>query len=281
MHKRILITGATSGIGLAAARALAAGGADVAIVGRSRARTEGAAASIAAAGKGVAVDTFLADLSSLASVRRLAADVLGRYARLDVLINNAGAMYQVRQLNAEGIEMTWALNHLAPFLLTRLLLDRLRASTPARIITTASAAHQEAHIPFDDLQADRSYGGFSRYGQTKLANILFTRELARRLEGSGVTANAFHPGLVATNFNRNNGPLMGLAMGLLRAFSLSPEQGARTLVWLAESPEVAEVSGAYFVAERQEAPSAAARDRAVGERLWSVSEKQCRLQGMA
>jgi NAD(P)-dependent dehydrogenase (short-subunit alcohol dehydrogenase family) len=277
LGKRILITGATNGIGLAAAGALAARGAHVAIVGRSAQRTQDVAARIAAAGRGAAVDTFVADLSSQAAVRRLAAGVLDRYPRLDVLINNAGAMYRVRQLSADGIELTWALNHLAPFLLTRLLLERLRASAPARIITTASAAHLGAHIPFDDLQGDRAYAGFTRYGQSKLANILFTRELAARLQGSGVTANAFHPGLVASNFNRNNGPLMSLAMRVLSPFSLTPEEGARTLVWLAESPEVADVSGAYFVTERQVLPSPAATDRATGERLWTISERQCGL----
>jgi NAD(P)-dependent dehydrogenase (short-subunit alcohol dehydrogenase family) len=195
-----------------------------------------------------------------------------------VLINNAGAMYRVRQLSVDGIELTWALNHLAPFLLTALLLDLLKASAPARIITTASGAHHGAHIPFDDLRGDRSYAGFRRYGATKLANVLFTRELARRLEGSGVTANCFHPGLVATGFNRNNGPIMTLGMLLVGAFSLTPEEGAKTLVWLATAPEAADVSGSYFAKEQQEeAPSAAAQDRAAGARLWEVSEEQCRV----
>jgi NAD(P)-dependent dehydrogenase (short-subunit alcohol dehydrogenase family) len=273
--KRILITGATNGIGLAAARMLAAQGARVAIVGRSATKTEHAARSISAAGNSIAVDTFLADLASQASVRRLAAEVLERYARLDVLINNAGAMYATRQRTAEGIELTWALNHLAPFLLTTLLLERLKASAPARIITTASDAHQGYHIAFDDLDADRSYGAFSRYGESKLANILFTRELARRLEGSGVTANCLHPGLVATGFNHNNGLVRSLAMTVLGVLSRSPEQGAATLVWLAASPELAGVSGAYFFDLRQKAPSAAAQDGETGRRLWEISEKQC------
>jgi NAD(P)-dependent dehydrogenase (short-subunit alcohol dehydrogenase family) len=272
--KRILITGATNGIGLAAARMLAAQGARVAIVGRSATRTEHAARSIAAAGNSNAVDTFLADLASQASVRRLAAEVLERYARLDVLINNAGAMFAARQRTAEGIELTWALNHLAPFLLTTLLLERLKASAPARIITTASDAHQGYHIPFDDLGADRSYGAFRRYGESKLANILFTRELARRLEGSGVTANCLHPGLVATGFNHNTGLIRSLAMTVLGVLSRSPEQGAATLVWLAGSPEPAGVSGGYFVDLRQKAPSAPAQGE-TGRRLWQISEKQC------
>jgi NAD(P)-dependent dehydrogenase (short-subunit alcohol dehydrogenase family) len=205
----------------------------------------------------------------------LAAEVLARYARLDVLINNAGAMYATRQLTAEGIELTWALNHLAPFLLTALLLERLKASAPARIITTASDAHQGCDIPFDDLGADSSYGAFRRYGESKLANILFTRELARRLEGSGVTANCLHPGLVATGFNHNNGVIRSLAMTVLGVLSRSPEQGAETLVWLATSPELANVTGGYFFDLRQKAPSAPARDGEAGRRLWETSEKQC------
>lgn len=273
--KQILITGATNGIGLAASEALAAQGAKLAIVARSEARARDAVARITRAGGGAgSVDVLIADLASQASVRALAAEVLGRYPRLDLLINNAGAMYTMRQLSPDGIELTWALNHLAPFLLTTLLLDRLRQSAPARIITTASGAHLEAHIPFDDLAAERSYKAFGRYGETKLANILFTTELARRLEGSGVTANCFHPGLVATGFNRNNGLLMGLAMTLLRPVSRSPEKGAETLVWLASSPDVANVSGGYFFDKLPKTPSPAAQDSGAARRLWELSGRQ-------
>jgi NAD(P)-dependent dehydrogenase (short-subunit alcohol dehydrogenase family) len=274
--KQILITGATNGIGLAAAVKLAALGANVAIVGRSETRTKIAAAQVrAAAGKGATVGTLLADLSSQAAVRKLAAEVLARYPKLDVLINNAGAMYTTRQVTNDGIELTWAVNHLAPLLLTTLLLDRLKASTPSRIITTASEAHQGADIPFDDLNADKSYGGFARYKQTKLANILITSELARRLEGSGVTAHCFHPGLVASGFNRNNGLLMNLAMTTLWPVSRSVEKGAETLVWLATSPDVDRTNGGYYVDMEWVAPSPQAQDVQSARRLWEVSEAQC------
>jgi len=275
--RQVLITGATNGIGLAAAEALAARGARLAVVARSASKGRDAVARITAAGgSGVEVDVLEADLSSLASVRRLAAEVLDRYARLDVLVNNAGAMFATRQLTEDGIEATWAVNHLAPFLLTTLLLDRLKASAPARIVTTASDAHKGARIPFDDLGAQRSYRarGFGRYGESKLANILFTTELARRLTGTGVTATCFHPGLVASGFNRNNGRLLGVAMTMLRPFSRTPEKGADTLVWLVESSEVAGQSGGYYVDRRQVDPSAAARDMEVAGRLWQVSEEQ-------
>jgi len=168
-------------------------------------------------------------------------------------------MHTRRRLSVDGIELTWAVNHLAPFLLTTLLLDRLKSSAPARVITTASDAHSGATIPFDDLNAERAYKGFRRYGQSKLANILFTTELARRLAGTGVTANCFHPGFVATSFNHNNGALISAAMIVAQAFARSPKKGAETLVWLAASPEAADVTGGYFVDRRLHAPSDAAR----------------------
>ena len=225
------------------------------------------------------VATFIADLLSQASVRTLAAEVLARYPKLDVLVNNAGAMYGTRQLTKDGIELTWAVNHLAPFLLSKLLLQRLKESAPARIITTASQAHQGAHIPFDDLNAERSYRGFCRYCETRLANILFTTERARRLDGTGVTANCFHPGLVATGFNRNNGLLMNLGMTILRPVARSPKKGAETLVWLATSPDVANVSGVYFLDQEQRSPSPEALDTETAERLWEISERQCAVSG--
>jgi NAD(P)-dependent dehydrogenase (short-subunit alcohol dehydrogenase family) len=271
----MIVTGATNGIGLAAAKTLVAGGAEVAIVARSQERAEVAVAEIRrAGGDGKRVDVLLADLSSQAEIRRLAAEIRDRYPRVDVLINNAGAMYTRRRQSVDGIELTWAVNHLAPFLLTTLLLGHLKSSAPARVITTASDAHSGATIPFDDLNADRAYKGFRRYGQSKLANILFTTELARRLAGTGVTANCFHPGFVATRFNHNNGALMSAAMIVAQAFARSPEKGAETLVWLAASPEAADVTGGYFVDRRLLAPSDAARSVEAARRLWDVSERQ-------
>jgi NAD(P)-dependent dehydrogenase (short-subunit alcohol dehydrogenase family) len=224
------------------------------------------------------VEVLKADLASQDSVRALAAEALERYARIDVLVNNAGAMFEKRELSPDGVEMTWALNHLAPFLLTELLLDRLKANPPARIITTSSDAHSGAQIPWDDLNAERSWGrrGFTRYGQTKLANILFTAELARRLEGSGVTANCFHPGLVATGFNRNNSSLMRVVMTFAKPFSRNAEKGAETLVWLADSEEAGAENGGYFVDCKRAEPQPPARDMDSARRLWELSEQQLR-----
>jgi NAD(P)-dependent dehydrogenase (short-subunit alcohol dehydrogenase family) len=273
--KQILITGASNGIGLAAAMALVGFGANVAIVGRNATRTKLAVAQIQArASRDARVSAFVADLASQAAVTKLATEVLSRHPRIDVLVNNAGAMYTTRQLTADGIELTWAVNHLAPFLLTGLILDRLKLQAPSRIITTASDAHQGATIPFDDLAAERAYHGFARYKQTKLANILFTRELARRLEGSGTICSCFHPGLVASGFNRNNGPLMSLAMTLLRPVSRSVEKGAETLVWLTRASNVG-MNGGYFVDMERRRPSPQAQDAQTAQRLWEASERQC------
>ncbi len=276
--KRLIITGATGGIGLAAACELARRGALLSIVARNQRRAQVAATAIrAAGGPGTELEVLDADLSAQASVRHLAEEILRHHHRVDGLVNNAGAVNAGRKLTADGIELTWAVNHLAPFLLTTLLLERLRESAPARIITTSSDAHRGARIPFDDINAETGYRGrgFIRYGQTKLANILFTRELARRIEGSGVTANCFHPGFVATGFNRNNGLLMELGMTLARPFARSPERGADTLVWLLDARGPATENGGYFRDRRRVDPSPAARDAAAARRLWELSVAQC------
>jgi NAD(P)-dependent dehydrogenase (short-subunit alcohol dehydrogenase family) len=273
--KRVVITGATAGIGLAAAEALAARGALLTIVARSQTRAREAVRRIDAAGHGADADILIAELAAQSSVRRLAAQLLERYPRIDVLVNNAGTMNVKRRLTDEGVELTWAVNHLAPFLLTSLLLERIKASTPARIVTTASGAHNGAEIPFDDVGAERSYGfGGRRYSQTKLANILFTVELARRLEGTGVSANCFHPGVVATGLARNNGVLARAATTIAKPFLRSPAKGAETLVWLLDSPAVGDQSGGYFVDCRRTAPSARAQDLDAARRLWALSEAQ-------
>ena len=275
--KRVVMTGATNGIGLAAAQKLAELGAELTIVARSEQRAALALEQIRqAAGDAPAPEVAIADLSSQAEVRRLAAELLDRYERIDVLVNNAGAVFRTRRLTVDGIEESWAVNHLAPFLLTNLLLDRLKQHPPARIVTTASDAHQRSRIPFEDLPGEGPWKsrGFARYGETKLANILFTAELARRLEGSGVTANCYHPGLVATGFGRNNGRLMNLAMSAIKPFARTPEKGAETLVWLADSPDVSGENGGYFVDKRRTLPSAEARDMDVARQLWDLSRRQ-------
>ena len=273
--KRVLITGATNGIGLAGAEELQRRGARLALVARDDAKAAVAVERLKAAGPDTP-DVLKADLTSQESVRQLAADALERYARIDVLVNNAGAIFEKRQESVDGIELTWALNHIAPFLLTELLVERLKESAPARIITTTSDAHKGAEIPWDDMGCERSYGnrGFKRYGQSKLANILFTAELARRLEGSGVTANCFHPGLVATGFNRNNSGLMRIAMTVVKPFSRSPEKGAETLVWLVDSEEAGVENGGYFVDCKRAQPEPPARDMESARRLWDLTEQQ-------
>lgn len=276
-NKVVLITGGSSGIGRETALGLARLGAHVVLVGRDAARSAAAQREIQARSGNPAVDVLLADLAAQAEVRRLAAEVLARYPRIDVLINNAGGLYARRQLTVDGFEMTFALNHLAYFLLTNLLLDRLRASAPARIINVASQAHSGT-LDFSDLQNARRYSGFRAYQLSKLANLLFTYELARRLAGSGVTVNAAHPGPVASGFGRNNGALWRLGFRLIGPLMRSPAQGAATSIYLASAPELAGVSGKYFADCREARSSRDSHDPAAALRLWEASE---RLGGLA
>lgn len=268
-----LVTGATGGIGLATAVALAGLGARVGVVGRDEKRTAAAVQAVLAVPGSGGADGFLADFSDQREVRALAAEVLAAHPRLDVLVNNAGGYWSDRHVSADGLEWTFAVNHLAPFLLTSLLEERLRESAPARIVTVASDAHRAGRIEFDDLQAERGYAGMRAYAQSKLANILFTRELARRLSGSGVAAYSVHPGTVRTGFAREDASR--LFRLVLRAGALlmkSPEQGAQTSVYAASSPELVGRTGEYLAKSRVAKPSARAQDDVAAARLWSVSE---------
>lgn len=244
------------------------------MVARNREKGEAARAAVAAETGNDRVELLLADLASLAQVGRLAEQFTQRHDRLHVLVNNAGLVLVKRQVTEDGYEETFAVNHLAPFLLTTLLLDVLRASAPARIVNVSSDAHRGQRIDFDDLQSERRYFGQRVYGRTKLENILFTTELARRLEGTGVTANAVHPGFVASNFGRNNGgAFRGFITVLQKLLAISPEQGAQTPLYVATSPEVEGVTGRYFAKGKQRHPSTAALSVADAQRLWQVNEQ--------
>jgi NAD(P)-dependent dehydrogenase (short-subunit alcohol dehydrogenase family) len=273
-----IVTGASSGIGRATARELARRGATLRLVCRDAGRGEDARREIAAAGGGSDVALFLADLAVQADVRRVARELLDRCPAIHVLVNNAGVVNLRHTETADGVETVFAVNHLAYFLLTRLLLDRLRASAPARIVVVASEAHRWGAIDFDDLGHRRRYRAMRVYGASKLANLLFTRALARRLEGTGVTVNAVHPGAVATRLGQNNGALATLLTRLLAPFFRTPERGAETPVFVATAPALAGVSGRYFANGREIRPSRAAEDDGAAERLWTVSE---RLTGLA
>jgi NAD(P)-dependent dehydrogenase (short-subunit alcohol dehydrogenase family) len=278
LHGKVcLVTGASSGIGRVAARELARRGAHVALVGRSRAKCEAAVADLQARTGSRQVEALLADLSVQAQVRQLARAFRERHPRLDVLVNNAGGMWLTRQLTADGLEMTFAVNHLAYFLLTHLLLEPLRAGAPARVVNVSSEAHRKASLDFDDLTGERHYSGWRQYCRSKLMNLLFTYELARRLEGTGVTANALHPGWVATGFAGNNGWKGRVWQFVAWCFAISPEKGARTVLHGAGSPELAGVSGRYFVRERPVPSSADSYDEAAARRLWQLSLEAAQL----
>ena len=270
-EKVCLITGATSGIGKATAMGLANMGASVVMVGRDRGRGEAAMADIKENSGNASVDLMLADVSSQKEIRRLADEFGEAHPRLDVLINNAGVFRSERITTADGIEATFAVNHLAYFLLTNLLLDVLRAGAPSRIVNVASGDHSNGTIDFDDLQGEKGYTGAKAYSQSKLATVLFTYELARRLQGSGVTANCLHPGVVGTNLGSGVSGVFGFVVRAMTPLMKSPEKGAETSIYLASSPEVEASSGGYFAKKAQARSSDVSYDERIARRLWEVS----------
>jgi NAD(P)-dependent dehydrogenase (short-subunit alcohol dehydrogenase family) len=269
--KTVVITGATSGIGEVAACELAQQGARIVLVARDRSRGEQTMKRLDAAAPGRNHVVHYANLSRLTEMKRVSEAIAASEERIDVLINNAGAIFTTRQVTGDALEMTFATNHIAYFVVTNLLLGRLKATPGARIVSTASDAHERAKLDFKDLQLETGYSGMAMYGRSKLMNILFTRELARRLSGTGVTANCLHPGFVATRFGDANGGLMSLVLRGAKKFALTPEEGAKTIVYLAASPEVANVTGKYFHKCKQATPTAEAQNDANAKRLWDVS----------
>jgi NAD(P)-dependent dehydrogenase (short-subunit alcohol dehydrogenase family) len=270
--KTIVVTGATSGIGLEASVDLARRGARVVMVGRDPAKTTATVAAVRSRSGSTHVSHLLCDFSSQAAVRNLAEAFRGQHHRLDVLVNNAGGVNKARRLTVDGIETTFAVNHLGPFLLTNLLLDLIVRSAPARVVTVASIGHRRGTLDFDDLGYERGYATMRAYSRSKLANILFANELARRLAGTGVTSNSLHPGAVDTGIWAG-APLWAkpIIQILFRPFFISAEHGGRYIVDLAARPELADVTGKYFEKDRMVAPSALAMDAALGKRLWDVS----------
>ena len=270
--KTVLVTGGTGGIGRATATRLASMGARVGITGRDAGRAQRAAGEIASESGSGEVDVFVADMSSQGEVRRLAAEVLAAYPRLDVLINNVGGFWSHRHVTDDGLEHTFALNHLAPFLLTSLLLERLKASAPARVVTVSSGAQGMGRIDFDDLMGERGYSGQQAYNQSKLANVMFTYELARRLAGTGVTATALHPGMTNTSFSAEDpSRVFAPLVWVMRPFMKKPERGADTPVYLASAPEAEGLTGMYFANRASRKPNKAADDGDATARLWRMS----------
>lgn len=278
--KICLVTGANSGIGKATALGLAQQGATVVMVSRDAAKGAAARDELIAKSGNSAIELLLADLSSQQAIRQLAEDFKQRYAQLHVLINNAGGFYAKRRETPDGLEMTFAVNYLAPFLLTNLLLDTLKASAPARIVNVSSAAQQSNFIDMDDLQATARYSGWRAYGQSKLAEVLFTYELARRLQGTGVTANCLHPGFVASNFGQSNAnPVMRTMMKLIFSnMGISTEEGAKTSLYLASSPDIEGVTGKYFVKSIPKRSAPLTYDESLQRELWEKSEQMVRLE---
>lgn len=266
--KTVVITGATSGIGEVAADRLAGKGERIVFIARDRARGEETLKHLRAISDGDH-SVHYADLSRLSEMKRVAGEIAAAEPRIDILVNNAGAMFGARKVTEDGLEMTFALNHMSYFVVTNLLLPRMAAGT--RIVSTASDAHKGAKLDFSDLQSARHYSGFGVYGRSKLCNILFTRELARRLKSTGITANCLHPGFVATRFGDRSGGALSLGIRAAKTFALTPEQGAQTMVYLASSPDVADVNGGYFVKSKPAAPTREAQNDADAKRLWDIS----------
>ena len=270
--KTVVITGGTSGIGEIAVEQLAQMGARIVLIARDKSRGEATLAQLRERAPSLAHTVHYADLARIPEMKRVAAQIAGSEPRIDVLINNAGAMFGSRQLTGDGLEYTFALNHMAYFVVTEGLRERLQASAPARVINTSSGAHRGARLDFEDLQLVKDFSAMKAYGRSKLCNILFTREFARRLHGTGVTANCLHPGFVATRFGDQSGGLISRFIGLAKLFAISPEKGAETLVYLASSPDVAETTGAYFYKCRPVTLSQAALDDRAAMLLWERSE---------
>ncbi len=266
--KTVVITGATSGIGEIAALELAGKGARIVFIARDRNRGEATLAKLDARAPGLLHKVHYADLSLLAEMKRVAAEIAAAEPRVDVLINNAGAAFAQRQVTADGFELTFALNHLSYFVITAGLRERLLGSAPARIVSTSSTAHRGMSLDLDDLQSSKRYSSMIAYGRSKLENILFTKELSRRLQGTGVTANCLHPGFVATRFGHGSGGVLQPVLKAAQIFAITPEKGAETIVYLASSPDVATVSGDYFVKNKIAKTSGAAQDMALAAALW-------------
>jgi len=271
--KVVVITGATSGIGLVAAEKLARSGARLVFIARDRSRGEATLARLREAGPGAAHAVHYADLSTIAEMKRVAAEIAASEPRVDVLINNAGALFSSRQVTSDGLEKTFALNHMSYFVVTLGLAQRLQATPGARVVNTSSHAHRRGRLDLDDLQSEKNYRGFPVYGVSKLCNILFTRELARRWDGTGVTANSLHPGFVSTRFGDQSGGWFQRLIGAAKLFAISPEKGAETIVYLAASKEVEGVSGKYFYQCREVSPTRAGQDDDAARRLWAESAR--------
>jgi NAD(P)-dependent dehydrogenase (short-subunit alcohol dehydrogenase family) len=271
--KVVVITGATSGIGEVAAQRLAAMGARIVLVARDAARGQRSLTRLPSVGPGAPHSIYYGDLSRISESKRVAAEIAAAEPRIDVLINNAGALFGSRHVTADHLEETFATNHMAYFVLTLGLKANLLAAEPARVVSTASDAHKGYSLDFDDLQAAKGYSAMQAYGRSKLCNILFTRELARRWSGNGVTANCLHPGFVATRFGDGSGGFLSGVVRVAKLFAITPEKGAETIVYLASSPDVAAISGEYFYQCRPATPTAAGRDDAAAGRLWAESAK--------